>query len=661
MYSKLSLRNIKRSVRDYTIYFLTITFAVCLFYSFNSLHAQQAMLKISTSQEDMLQNLTNMIGAISVFISVVLAFLIIYANGFLIRRRKKELGMYMTLGMSKFHISRILVIETLFIGLISLVIGIALGVLVSQGLSILTAALFEVDLKAYTFVFSGDATVKTILYFGIIFLFVMAFNVFIINRYKLIDLLTASKKNQHVKLRKTSTAISIFILSIILIGTAYSLMLKYGLLESMTLVWISVGLGAIGTFLFFFSLSGFLLNLFKKNEKLYYKDINMFVLRQINSKVNTTFISMTIICLMLFFTMGVLSTGFSLKNSLEKDLTVTTPYDATFYVYHYDEEQQEANDMFNSLQLEQYGDTVTYSEYDTGEGINSYLLNYADSESKDLLKGMPLYAIKQSSYQKLMELQGKDPISLKHDETLFLTNKKEMTNTIERFLNKENEVEIANKTYTIASEGYQFTSVKTDIMALEFFVAVLPDAVVKDMSAITTVANLQYDVEKQTADAAIYQTLETYNDKYQGDLYLLGMTKTLAYESASGTSTTVVYIGVYLGIVFLISSAAILALQQLSEASDNMVRYDTLKKIGVTKAEVNKSIFRQIFIYFMMPLSLAIIHSIFGIIVVNDALAVAGQASVLVPSLLTAGVIVLVYGGYFIATYSGYKSIVNNK
>jgi len=118
--------------------------------------------------------------------------------------------------------------------------------------------------------------------------------------------------------------------------------------------------------------------------------------------------------------------------------------------------------------------------------------------------------------------------------------------------------------------------------------------------------------------------------------------------------------GIYLGIVFLISSAAVLALQQLSEASDNMERYSMLRKIGVTSKEINKAIIGQVFIYFMMPLSLAIIHSIFGIKVVNQELLMMGQPSVFIPALFTVLIMVIVYGGYFIATYSGYKRIVKN-
>ncbi|MGG3522804.1 FtsX-like permease family protein [Bacillus pseudomycoides] len=661
MYFKLSLRNVKRSFKDYAIYFMTITFAVCLFYSFNSLSAQQVMFDFSASQSDRVKQIVDLIGFVSVFISIILAFLIIFANNFLIRRRKKELGMYMTLGTSKYKISRILVIETLLIGLISLGIGLGLGALFSQGLSIVTAEMFKVNIKAYEFVFSMDAMLKTIMYFGIIFIVVMIFNVIVINRYKLIDLLTASRKNQKIKLQKISTVMGIFLISLITLGTSYGMILKYGLFAKGSILWFIIVLGSLGTFLFFFSLSGFLLNLLKRNKKIYYKGINIFVLRQINSKVNSTFVSMTVICLMLFFTIGILSTAFSYKSSLEKELDLATPYDASFTIYRSGESKEDLMDKFDVLNVKQYGDSVIFNKYQPGETITSYLEKYADEKSKKILKfdmEIPIGVIKHSAYKELMHLQGKEPIDLKKNEALILYNKKDVRDTLKRYTDKNETINIRGKEYPIASKGFQFLSIDTSASDIPSMIVVLPDHAMMDMPIWYSVMNIKYAGSSEKADEEIYNLLKTFDGKVDQNFFFSGVTKTLAYEENVGRSTMVVYIGIYLGIVFLISSAAILALQQLSEASDNIERYHMLKRIGVTQKGIHKSIFKQVFIYFMMPLSLAIIHSIFGIQVVTDAIVTAGQAIVLIPSLITAGVIVVVYGGYFLATYSVYKSIV---
>ena len=223
MLFKLSLKNIKKSIKDYSIYFFTLVFAVAMFYMFNSIDAQQSMLELNSSKEDLIKSLVFIIGYISVFVSVILGFLIVYSNNFLIRKRKKEIGLYFTLGMSKRKVSWILVVETIIIGVFSLIIGLLFGIFLSQFISILTAKLFEVNMSNFKFIFSVGAFTKTLIYFGLIFILVMIFNLVTLSRYKLIDLLNASKKNEKVKFRNKFVTLITFILSIVLIGYALSL------------------------------------------------------------------------------------------------------------------------------------------------------------------------------------------------------------------------------------------------------------------------------------------------------------------------------------------------------------------------------------------------------------------------------------------------------
>ena len=187
MYFRLALRNVRKSYKDFLIYFLTLAFSVCLFYMFNSFQEQQAVMEVSQSQMEMIKILVYTMKYLSIFIAIVLAFLILYANNFLIRRRKKELGLYMLLGMPKNKISRVLVYETFIIGILSLFTGMLIGIFLSQILTSVTANLFEVSLD-YHFIYSNNATILTIFSFSIIFFIVMLFNTFILNRYKLIDL-----------------------------------------------------------------------------------------------------------------------------------------------------------------------------------------------------------------------------------------------------------------------------------------------------------------------------------------------------------------------------------------------------------------------------------------------------------------------------------------
>src|ERR1035437_5327708 len=296
MYCKLAFRNVRKSLRDYLLYFLTLTFAVCIFYVFNSIAAQEVMLKISSSEKEILQTLTQVIDYISVFVSLILGFLIVSANHFLIRRRKKELGIYLLLGMKKGRVSRILVIETLLIGAISLAIGLLAGVFLSQWMSIFTAKIFEADMTGYQFVFSMNAFLKTLIYFGIIFAVVIAASTFTVSRNKLIDLFSATSKNEKPAVRHPIITVILFLLSIACIGIAYQQVLKYGITDFDYKLLREIILGTVGTFLFFASLSGFFLKFFQKIKGFYYKDLNFFILRQINSRINSAHISISFVC-----------------------------------------------------------------------------------------------------------------------------------------------------------------------------------------------------------------------------------------------------------------------------------------------------------------------------------------------------------------------------
>ena len=221
MLCKLSLKNIKKSIKDYAIYFFTLILGVAIFYVFNALESQTVLMDVSSSTKEIIKLMMTMLSSVSIFVSFILGFLIIYASRFLMKRRNKEFGVYLTLGMSKRKISMILFFETLFIGFLSLIVGLGLGVILSQFMSLFVANMFEADLTKFAFVFSSSACTKTIIYFSIMYLIVMIFNTFSISKCKLIDLLQGAKKSEKVKLKNPILCIFIFIISCIVLGRAY--------------------------------------------------------------------------------------------------------------------------------------------------------------------------------------------------------------------------------------------------------------------------------------------------------------------------------------------------------------------------------------------------------------------------------------------------------
>ena len=676
MYFKIALNNVRKSFKDYSIYFLTLTLGVCIFYAFNSVGDQKAFLELGKRQAEYINILQRLISGISVFISCVLGGLILYANNFLVKKRKKELGIYMTLGMGKNKISKILTYETALVGIISLVVGLGVGIIVSQGISAFAAKLFEVSLSNYKFLLSTDAILKTILYFGIIFILVMLFNTFVISKYKLIDMLTAAKKNEDIKIKNPILTAIIFFISLGLLGVAYKLVIKVGLDPTNSMFLGSIVLGVLGTLLLFFSLAGFVLYVLQKNKNVYLKGLNIFVLRQMNSKINTNFLSMTVICLMLFLTISTLATGLSFKNALEKGLESTTPFDAsaTYYVDE-DNKIKTAEESIKELgfKFNPEDKIVSYNEYKLEKTNLESLLN-KNSEGKnikDIVEAMTYKgtnAISISSYNDIRALSGEKPVNLSNNEVLISSNLGEVENTLKNIIKNNDKIEIDGKEYKIANnaligegkvikEAFESTG-----MTNNFFTLIVPDNIVSNLKPIANKININFP-KNSNEEERVQKLFNEYRDgivdldKYG---FVNGYTRERIYEENNGMTNIVLFIGIYLGIIFLISSTAVLALQQLSEASDSIDRYKSLRRIGVSQKMINKSIFTQVSIYFGLPLVVALVHSVVAIKVVNGFLTMFNRPDIGGSSLVTALIMVIVYGGYFYATYTGYKSTVKN-
>ncbi|WP_221366937.1 FtsX-like permease family protein [Clostridium perfringens] len=676
MYFKIALNNVRKSFKDYSIYFLTLTLGVCIFYAFNSIGDQKAFLELGKRQAEYINILQRLISGISVFISCVLGGLILYANNFLVKKRKKELGIYMTLGMGKNKISKILTYETALVGIISLVVGLGVGIIVSQGISAFASKLFEVSLSNYKFLLSTDAILKTVLYFGIIFILVMIFNTFVISKYKLIDMLTAAKKNEDIKIKNPILTAIIFFISLGLLGVAYKLVIKVGLDPTNSMFLGSIVLGVLGTLLLFFSLAGFVLYVLQRNKNVYLKGLNIFVLRQMNSKINTNFLSMTVICLMLFLTISTLATGLSFKNALEKGLENTTPFDASA-TYYIDEDSKikTAEESIRELgfKFNPEDKIVSYNEYKLEKtNLESLLNKNAEGKNKKEIVEAMTYkgtnAISISSYNDIRALSGEKSVSLANNEVLISSNLGEVENTLKNILKNNEKIEIDGKEYKIANnaligegkvikEAFESTG-----MTNNFFTLIVPDNIVSNLKPIANKININFP-KNSNEEERVQKLFNEYRDgvvdssKYG---FVNGYTKARIYEDNNGMTNIVLFIGIYLGVIFLISSTAVLALQQLSEASDSIDRYKSLRRIGVSQKMINKSIFTQVSIYFGLPLVVALVHSVVAIKVVNGFLTMFNRPDIGGSSLVTALIMVIVYGGYFYATYTGYKSTVKN-
>ena len=694
MLFKLSIKNMKKSFKDYAIYFLTLLLGVAIFYMFNSLDSQEAMLQVSNSTRDIIKLMISMLGYVSVFVAVVLGLLIVYANNFLINRRKKEFGIYMTLGMGKRQISKIILMETILVGIISLIVGLIIGIFASQFMSVLVAKMFEADMSKFQFVFSKDACVKTCIYFAVMYVAVMIFNTYTISRYKLINLLNATKKNEIVKIKNPIICVLIFIVSCIMLGWAYwKVTGDFKSLNTADKILPPILMGIVGTVAVFWSLSGFILKVVQSMKNTYLKGTNMFVLRQINNKINTTIVSMSVICLMLFMTISILSVSLALRNTMQRELVKMTPVDLNLYkTANLPESYMKYGKEVKTTEAQRADSRITIQETLKNNGLDMTLLKdvieipiYAtnDLTMGDFLKNklesikleFPMLAfetaeeiVKISDYNKIASLYGIEQYELKENEYIVLCDFDGIGTIRDRVLADENILEIAGKEYKSKYNECKSGFIMMSTSHMNTGIILVPDSCnltddMKEKQFLVANFNANTDEEKQeieeifrSNDSVLIQNLN------ENGLEIDGMTKISIIESSVGVATIVTFIAIYLGIIFLIASAAILALKQLTESSDNKQRYTILRKIGCDEKMINKALFRQIGIFFGLPLILAIIHSIFGIQFAMTVMEGLASSEDLLPSIVATVVIIgVIYGAYFLATYFGSKNIIKEE
>lgn len=683
MLFKLAFKNIKKSVSDYAIYFFTLVLGVAIFYVFNAIDSQTAMMKVSEGTRDIIDLMLNMLSGVSVFVSFVLGFLIIYASRFLMKRRNKEFGIYMTLGMSKGKISKILVVETFLIGLLSLVVGLLLGTALSQVMSVIVANMFEADLTEFTFVISTDAIVKTIIYFGIMYLLVMIFNTISVSRCKLIDLINANKKTETVKLKNPYLCIIIFIVAVAILGYSYySVTIDVENLRETWQIFLIIGLGALGTFLLFFSLSGLVLRILQHFKKFYYKGLNSFTIKQFSSKINTTVFSMTVICLMLFVTICVFSSCMSMKNAMTANLKELAPVDIELaktrdipreFIEEYGYSEQQVNNSYQSIEDDldsvgfdinnYYKDIISINTYTTAEFTVRSTLGSTYDEVYKKYPFMTYDAVEEivtiSDYNKAAKVLGLDTYSLDDDEYLVIADYDNMVSVRNMALKDSATITISGKIYYPKYDKCMDGFLEISNSHVNDGIFIVPDDAVSNLSVEKEYLYANYKADSDDEKQEIENLLLSKSDALENIESTLGASTRLSiYEGSVSLGALVTFIGLYLGVIFLISSAAILALKELSEATENKERFKMLRKIGADEKLINKALFRQIAIFFLAPLVVAIIHSIFGIIFCNYILETFGNESLLLAIVLTAVFLVVIYGGYLLITYYCSKRII---
>lgn len=693
MLARLAVGNIRKSIADFGIYFLTVVLGVAVFYAFNSMSQQRTVLAMTESQDKIFELLGTVIGGVSVFIACVLVFLVVYANRFLVKRRKREFGIYLMLGMSTGDVVKVVAVESIITGAASLAVGLILGLALSQGLLYVTSLLFSADIASaggIAFVFSADALAYTLVVFVAIFLIAAVVNAREVSKARLIDLMTAHARTEATALKSLPASLALFVVSVAMIGVSYKLLLDNGLFDLSPRFGAATVLVCAGTVLFFWSLSGFLLRIVQSSKALYYRGLNMFALRQLNAKVNTTFATLSVVCLTLFLALTSVCGGIGIRNAVEGNLAQSTSYSATVRTTYYYYSMSEG---FEEAGLGAYGDFAAELGGDMAAGLAQSATAVGAGDLQALIEGgaqvdfliddvddpltigdveraagialtdvsgngalnpdyasTPLQIVRLSQVNAALALAGAEPVELAEGECALLVDSDVTKGFFEEVARRAPAIEVGGVRLAAAQcigRCIETTSFPTNTGAL-----VVPDDAVP--AGALTMGSL-YDVQCASVDderafVAACEAIEASDNPLTWPITMTQGRQDVIEQSAS-LSTIVAYLAIYLGFVLTVACAAILAIQQLSEASDNARRYGMLRKLGAPDGMIDRALLLQVAVYFVFPLLLAIAHSACAMQVVTDVVAVFGALDIGLMVAMCAGAFVAVYGVYFAVTY----------
>lgn len=720
MLCKLAWGNVRRAGKDYLVYLLTLTLAVTVFYAFNTISVQADLV---LEEEGMPELLGTVMSGLTMFLAVVMGFLMVYANNFIMKRRKKEFGLYQVLGMSRGQVSRVMAMETAIVSGGALALGIVLGVGFSQVMTFFTASLFKTQIRDFHFFFSVPAFLITVGCLVAIFLVTLVFNLGVVRRAKVIDLMSAGRKNEAIKTRNPIVSAAIFILGTVLIGIAYFRLLRDGLPvdsapseidAAMNQFMLTTGIVVAGTILFFFGLSGFLLKALQGARSLYWHGLNMFTVRQLSAKVNTVSFSMAIISMILFLAITSVTGGMSIASVMNTSVERSTIADYSRVVmylgenvvndptYTGDVPMRLATEPVDIMELSRsnvidkgtseerpfdlagiLGSHVQVETYDSrpiGTELPLVSLNdLAAAVDMSMPKGtnssnasmMGLMVMRESDYNRYLDFRGKEHVDLGDDGYLITSDMGESVNKIYNADMREGvEVELGGRTLRPVADHVDeaASSFFNSSMGSNSGTIVVPDELV-DASGLPLYASYFLGDYRE---GLTYDETEGYvrqdrswdkilnADGSESAIWGMEATRAQSYESTNSMNGLISYLAIYIGFVLVVACAAILTIQQLSGVADSGKNCRILSELGTSNREIMRSVLVQQAIFFVFPLLMGVAHSFVALQVVIEIVALFGGMSIGGTVGVTCGIFLLCYGGYFAVTYIMSKGIVQD-
>ena len=665
MLGKLSVRNAKRQAKDYIIYFITVIISVALMFSFNSIAVSEDISELSTYMKDF----GKAILGISVIIIFVMAWLINYTMKFMLEKRSKEFGTYQILGIEKKDISNMFTLENILIGSLAFVLGVGAGLFLNQFLTSIIMNLFNQPYQIQI-VFDIKAVGLTALYFFGIFVLVLLNCRRKIKKTKVYNLLYADKKNENNVIKKSKGNIIVFITSLVLLLLAYFINdREFSNMSNMTgrNIFIALVMLIIGIYLFYISISSFIVKRYLQNKSRKYKKSNMFLYRNLTSKINTMSITMGTIALMFTFILVGGNVALLMNNMLNNEIEMGYPFEIT--MSSLDKDFSIYKDYINkNAKVKEMYEYDLYDVHNTNirralDGSAFESRYYYDTDSVMLLK----------DYNKLRQMLGYEQVSLGENEAI-IHSMKTAEEKFEKYIEKNNSIEICNKKLTIKQvngesisqisfNGYTYCIVVPDYMEQLLLNEQIEtrkdgDLIYNHKLAVTTEEITTQDFARGLEELIPREEF-TITSEYGGERYEQSIERGLAYFHTKGERLSeaksfyaiISFLAFYVALIFVMATATLLAIQQLSDSEKYKYRYELLKKLGMDELEMNRTIFKQLFFYFAIPMLLPFILSIPIILSISKIFTIAVTIEEIIRNIgIIYGMFILVYGIYFIAT-----------
>ena len=617
MYPKLILRNVFRNLQTYTIYFFSLTLIYSLLYAFNALPSHPVMQSLSGAKEMLTKVMSQYMGLLSYLILSAIAFLIVYSTNFVLGRRKKELGLYATLGMKKKQIIRTLFFETMLVNIFSLILGFLLGLILLVILSKVASEFFMANYFGNLVFFDSKSVILLVYSYLVTSFIVGVMDILTFRKQNIIALIQENgvKKSVLAKGKPVLQAL-LFILSTAVIGFGALYFSDYhhlSFLKSWGILLVSVFV--IFVILFYNTLSHFILIFLKKLPQTYYNKLNTFKIRQFSKQADSNSVTLAVLSMTLTLALSLLVFGGSSYTTMNHELNRYAPYDLQANLYrgnefHYGNESVKDRLQADGFDFDVVKDEYVYSTY-TSDLTYKDIIDTSQLWEHD--KGLPDSKVRIlgiSAYNHLRKLQGKKDIDLADDGYLVNANYKGTIKQIQEFLLQTKDLSIGGYSLKLASSQPLDTVYFLSSVGLnDSGTLIVPDKVIKELNEDFTTYVVKYkeNIDKRKIEAFMKEWVDKHYFTVDGTELndFTYQSKVRLSELYIGFMGVIVLVLIFISVVFIIISLSILSLQTSTSALDSVNDYQILYLLGNKRKQNRSILLQQILSYFLVPLAIA--------------------------------------------------------